>query len=85
MYSDEFREEADKGGQAQYPSEVVLHPDRKWLYVSNRGHGAILQESIYSAQNFSDIFGSSNFGQCLTQKLRIKIYLSIDVYYGKIY
>ncbi len=33
-------------GNRQYGSEIALHPSGKWLYVSNRGDGAILCFSV---------------------------------------
>lgn len=33
-------------GVEQYGSEIELHPNRKWLYASNRGTGAILVYAI---------------------------------------
>ena len=41
LYSPEFADDAGKSGEVQYPAEVALHPNGKWLYVTNRGLGAI--------------------------------------------
>lgn len=41
LFSPEFTDDAGKSGEVQYPAEVALHPNGKWLYVTNRGLGAI--------------------------------------------
>ena len=33
----------------QYGSEIVVHPNGKWLYVSNRGRGPLLVYDIDTA------------------------------------
>ena len=29
-------------GKPQYGAEIAVHPNGKWLYISNRGHGPLL-------------------------------------------
>ena len=47
LYPQSFAEEIVKNGnETQYPAEIEMHPNRKWLYVSNRGLGAIFQFDV---------------------------------------
>ena len=46
LYSDEFAKAATNSGDVQYPAEISLHPNKKWLYVSNRGLGAIFMFDV---------------------------------------
>ena len=41
LFSQNFEEEIVKSGEIQYPAEIELHPNGKWMYVTNRGLGAI--------------------------------------------
>jgi 6-phosphogluconolactonase len=46
LYSHNFEEEIVKNGETQYPAEIELHPNRKWMYVSNRGLGAVFMFDV---------------------------------------
>jgi 6-phosphogluconolactonase len=46
LYSQNFEEEIVKNGETQYPAEIELHPNGKWMYVSNRGLGAVFMFDV---------------------------------------
>lgn len=46
LYSHNFEEEIVKNGETQYPAEIELHPNGKWMYVSNRGLGAVFMFDV---------------------------------------
>ena len=47
LYPESFVEAiAKNGNETQYPAEIEMHPNRKWLYITNRGLGAIFQFDV---------------------------------------
>ena len=73
VYPQSFVEDRN---EAQYPAEIEMHPNRKWMYVSSRGLGAILQfdvsgdrvkhgATVLTAGNWPRHFTIRNDGQFL--------------------
>jgi len=72
LYSPDFADAAGKSGEVQYPAEIALHPNRKWLYVTNRGLGAIFQFDISgnSGNRQRSLFESEALNESTDYKIR---------------
>ena len=67
LYSPEFAADARKSGEVQYPAEVALHPNGKWLYVTNRGLGAIFLFDVSGTLALSKYILKRQ--QCITTRI----------------